>query len=411
MTDGAIAAFIEANTTGNGVEFIRRARELGFAPALLTNRPGRYPFLQTLPRIEIHVCDTSSESAVSVCLHRIASKRPLALILSSSEFHLHMAARQAHRFGLGGPSAAAIALCRDKGRQADALAAAGVHVPPRRFTIRSTSQIPDAVSMVGLPAVIKPIDGAGSTGVRLARTETELATAAEALLGVRLDARGQSFVRPALVMSYVDGEQYSVEILDSQIIGVTKKHLDAPPYFVGTGHDYPAPISLELRRRIEGAARRAIEAVGHTRGAAHIELRVANGTPTIIEINPRLAGGSIPRLIRYATGLDLVAAVLESARAAQANIAPVRASFGSLRYLVPRGEGTFDLPCRLKDVVDRFGLAEIVLYRAVPLEFHRHHDFRDRVGHLIAVNADPMTAAHTADAAVTFLCHEPASAR
>lgn len=409
MAVPSVAAFIEANSTGNGAEFLRRSYQLGFTPALLTSQPERYSSIGRLPRIEVHICDTSSETAVSACLDGIARKRPLALILSTKEEYLQMAALQAHRFGLRGPSAEAIALCRDKSRQADALALGGVHVPRGRFTINTTAQIHEAISHVGLPAVVKPIYGAGSVGVSLVETETDLARALEPLLAVRVNARGQAIPRYALLMSYVPGDQYSVEILDAEIIGVTKKQLEPPPYFVGTGHDYPASISSELRQRIECEARRAIGVIGYTRGAAHIELRVADGTPVIIEINPRLAGGEIPRLIRHATGLDLVAAVLDSARGGKANLAPVGTNYGSLRYLTPRTEGTFDLPCPFKDIVDRFGLAEIAFYRSLPVEFRRHNDFRDRIGHVIAVNADPSTAAQTADAADAFATGKRAS--
>ncbi|WP_407193069.1 ATP-grasp domain-containing protein [Bradyrhizobium sp. STM 3566] len=400
MTNPA-AIFIESNTTGSGADFIRRAQGLKLVPILVTASPERYPFLSRISGLELRICDTSSETAVRSVIDSIAATTPIALLTTSSDFYLYTAALEARRLGLPGPNPNAIALCRDKDRQSAALRAAGIGVP-YSATVRAECDIGNAIKQIGLPAVAKPISGTGSIGVTLADTESGASDALRKLLRTTNDMRGRPIQPGALLMSYVAGEEYSVEILDSKILGVTRKHLGPLPHFVEIGHDIPASISPRLRVKIENEALRAIQVLGHVKGPAHVELRVGEDCVTIIEVNPRLAGGSIPTLFRYTTGFDPVLAVLR-ALLGMSSPALTGDAHGSIRFIVPERDGFFGLPPNCEQLVDRFGLTEFVLYQTPPLQFRRCNDFRDRIGHVIAVGDDPSAVARRAEAAVAFI--------
>ncbi|WP_018321477.1 ATP-grasp domain-containing protein [Bradyrhizobium sp. WSM2793] len=397
------AIFIESNSSGSGADFIRRARELGLVPILVTATPERYPFVHGSPDLDLRTCDTSSEAAVSSVVDDIATVMPIELLTTSSDLYLYTAALQAKRLGLTGPSPDAIALCRDKARQADALRKAGIMVP-HSAAVRTVCDIREAIARVGLPAIVKPISGTGSVGVTLVETETEAIQALRNLLGTTTDVRGRPIQSGALLMSYIAGDEFSVEILDSRVIGVTRKHLGRLPYFVEIGHDAPAIMSPQLRAQIVHEALRAIRVLHHARGPAHVELRTHQGSVTIIEVNPRLAGGSIPSLFRHATGFDPVLAVLRSLLGLP-SATPTKGAHGSIRFIVPECDGAFDLPLPRERVVDRFGLAEFALYRTLPTEFRRSNDFRDRIGHVIAVDDDPAAAAWRSESALAFIRH------
>ncbi|MBT1517470.1 ATP-grasp domain-containing protein [Bradyrhizobium sp. SRL28] len=395
------AIFIESNSSGSGADFILRARELGLLPVFVTASPERYAFLHGSLDLDLRTCDTSSEVAVTVVIDDVAAAMPIELLTTSSDFYLHTAALQARRLGLAGPNPDAIALCRDKARQAAALRAAGISVPCSA-TVGADCDIRSAIAQVGLPAVVKPISGTGSIGVALVETETDAIKALRHLLGTTTDVRGRPTQSGALLMSYIAGTEFSVEILDSRVFGVTRKHLGALPHFVEIGHDAPATLSPRLRAQVVHEALRAIEALGHTRGPAHVEVRANQGCVTIIEVNPRLAGGSIPSLFRHVTGLDPVLEYLRSLLGMPTGT-PTAGAHGSIRFIVPEREGSFDLPKNVERLVDRFGLAEFALYRALPTEFTRCNDFRDRIGHIIAVDGDPAAAVRRAEAAVAFI--------
>ncbi|MGY3347013.1 MULTISPECIES: ATP-grasp domain-containing protein [unclassified Bradyrhizobium] len=400
MTNSA-AIFIESNTTGSGADFILRAQELGLVPVFVTASPERYSFLSRISGLELRTCDTSSETDVRAVIDSIAATTPIALLTTSSDFYLYTAALEARRLGLPGPNPNAIALCRDKDRQSAALRAGGIGVP-HSATVRAERDIGSAIKQIGLPAVAKPISGTGSIGVTLANTETAASDALRKLLRTTNDVRGRPIQAGALLMSYVAGEEYSVEILDSKIIGLTRKHLGSLPHFVEIGHDIPAPISSRSRVRIENEALRAIQVLGHVKGPAHVELRVGEDCVTVIEVNPRLAGGSIPTLFRYTTGFDPVLAVLSSLLGVSSP-ALSRDAHGSIRFIVPERDGFFVLPPNCEQLVGRFGVMEFVLYQTLPIQFRRQNDFRDRIGHVIAVGDDPAAVARRAEAAVAFI--------
>lgn len=400
MTNSA-AIFIESNTTGSGADFILRAQELGLVPIFVTASPERYSFLSRISGLELRTCDTSSETDVRAVIGSVATNMPIALLTTSSDFYLYTAALEARRLGLSGPDPSAIALCQNKDRQAAALRMAGIGVP-YSATVRAECDIGNAIKQIGLPAVAKPISGTGSIGVTLADTETGASDALRKLLRTTNDVRGRPIQPGALLMSYVAGEEYSVEILDSKIIGVTRKHLGPLPHFVEIGHDIPAPISSWLRVKIENEALRAIQVLGHVKGPAHVELRVDEDCVTIIEVNPRLAGGSIPTLFRYTTGFDPVLAVLRSLLG-MSSLPLSGGAHGSIRFIIPERDGFFALPPNCEPLVDRFGVTEFVLYQTLPLQFRRQTDFRDRIGHVIAVGDDPAAVARRAEAAVAFI--------
>ncbi|MBM7487962.1 biotin carboxylase [Bradyrhizobium sp. USDA 3686] len=395
------AVFIESNSSGSGAEFLLRARELGLLPVFMTASPERYAFLHGNPVLDVRTCDTSSQAAVTAVVDDIASAMPIELLTTSSDFYLYTAALQARRLGLTGPNPDAIALCRNKSRQAAALRAAGIGVP-HSTTVRDNCDIQNAITQIGLPAVVKPISGTGSIGVRLVETENEAIQALRNLLDTKKDVRGGAIQSGALFMSYIVGQEFSVEILDSLVIGVTRKLLGCLPHFVEIGHDAPATMSIQLRAKIVHEALSAVAVLGHAQGPAHVEVRVHQGCVTIIEVNPRLAGGSIPSLFRHATGFDPVLAVLRSLLG-MPTLTPNASAHGSIRFIVPNREGAFDIPHTREQIVRRFGLAEYSLYRTLPTEFRRCNDFRDRIGHVIAIDDDPAVAAWRAEAAVAFI--------
>ncbi|MCK1290257.1 ATP-grasp domain-containing protein [Bradyrhizobium sp. 30] len=397
------AVFIESNSSGSGADFILRARELGLLPVFITGSPERYTFLHRSSDIDLRTCDTSSEVALTAVVDDVAAAMPIKLLTTSSDLYLHTAALQARRLGLAGPDPNTIARCRNKARQADALRSAGVDVP-HSATIRADCDIDSAIARVGLPAVAKPISGTGSIGVTLVETELDATKTLRSLLQITTDVRGRPAPSGALLMSYIAGDEFSVEILDRQVIGVTRKHLGHLPHFVEIGHDVPARVSPHLRTKLVDEAVHAIDILGHARGAAHVELRANQECITIIEVNPRLAGGSIPRLLRYATGFDPVDGVLRSLLGMPLG-AVTGGTNGSIRFIVPKREGPFDLPRSRQSIIDLFELTEFALYRTLPTEFTRFDDFRDRIGHVIAIDADPTAAARRAEAAVNFICH------
>ncbi len=296
--------FVESNTSGTGRLFIAAARALGYDPIMLARDSARYPFIVE-DGVATRRVDTADPAALAGEADRLAHEQPVAAVLSSSEYFLAAAAQLAQRCGVPGPDPAAIVRARNKAEQRDALRGAGLVVPNVAHVERVVDARAAALAL-GFPVVLKPIDGTGSIGVRLCRNVGEVVTHATTLLARRHNERHLTTLPGLLVEQYVSGREYSAEVFGDTVVGVTRKHLSRPPFFVEIGHDYPATLPGPMRRALDIVVRGALTALGLGWGPAHIEFRLGPLGPVIIEVNARLAGGFIPELIRAAHNLDLI---------------------------------------------------------------------------------------------------------
>jgi biotin carboxylase len=392
-------ALVESNTTGTGRLLVAAARARGLRPVLLSTRPDRYPWVES-DRVEMAWADTSDPDAVTLVCARLARRAPLAGITTSSEYFVGTAARAAARLGLPGPEAGNVEQCRDKRSQRLALQKGGVPVP----TFEAAGSVAAAVAAandIGLPVVCKPADGTGSRGVRYCSDLSCVATHARRLLAHRRDERGAPALPWLLVEEYVDGPEFSVETLAGEVVGETAKHVGPLPHFVETGHDFPArgPEVADLA----AVAARAVKTLGLDWGATHTEVRLGPAGPVVVEVNPRLAGGQIPVLVRLATGNDLIGAVVDRAIGRQAALPPPGSGHASIRFLVAPTAG------RLAGVDGRKAAREVpgVVDMAVTARpgdvVGGTGSFLDRLGWVMAAGPERAAVESAAEAALALL--------
>lgn len=389
---------LESNTTGSGRLFCAAARRLGLRPVVFARDPGRYPYLaedgietRTLDtgdrlavrRAAAEVMDPSSTAVPSSVAESssIAEPSSIAGVTSSSEYFVAAAAELAADLGLPHPDAAAITACRDKAIQRRLLRTYGV-AGPDFATATRPEQAADLASLLGLPVVLKPAAGSGSVGVRLCHRPAEVAEAARAALAGEL--AGIPTQSTVLVEQYLDGPEYSVETFGTRVVGITGKHVGPPPHFIETGHDFPARLPVGAQAALAETALRALAALGLGWGPAHVELRLGPGGPAVIEVNPRLAGGMIPDLVRLATGVDLVEATVANAAGLPLRLDPTRAAGAAIRFLVAERSGLFVAAGGLDRAAASPRVAEVVLTRRPGSRLNLEHSFRDRLGYLIA---------------------------
>lgn len=375
-------ALVESNTTGTGRDFALAARTLGLRPVLLTKGERHYPYAAELD-LDVLLTDTSSPSAV---LAACAGLPGLRGITSSSEYFIGVAAAVARDLGLPGVDPAAIALCRDKVAARERLRGFGV---PDFAGCRTPAEAAAAARAFG-PVVVKPGSGSGSCGVRACADPADAEDWAR-----RLFADG---VPEVLVEREITGPEFSVEVLAGQVVGVTAKHLGPWPYFVEHGHDFPAPVPRSTTDALGAAALAALRACGLGEGTAHVEFRWAEDRPWLIEINPRLAGGLIPRLVRHALGRDLVAEVVASAAGLGVTPTTSTPAHASIRFLVPSA-GVVTEVSGVDEARRVPGVLDVVCTAAPGQELVLDNSFTDRRGHVVAVGATAAEAISRVEAA------------
>jgi biotin carboxylase len=370
----------------------------------LSDNPARYGYAAQ-DELDTLQVDTGAETALLDACRRLAPGAGLAGVTSSSEYFVSIAATIASRLSLAGPSPVAIRACRDKLRQRRLLEKAGVQMP----AFRPATSIKTAVGAaedLGLPVIVKTVSGSGSVGVKLCRSLDKVAAHAAGLLSQRHNERGSPVVRRILVESVASGPEYSVETFGQQVIGITRKHLGRLPTFVEVGHDYPARLSPASKKAIERIAQDSLGALGLGWGPAHIELRLTESGPQIIEVNPRLAGGYIPELVRLSSGIDLISETIMLVAGDRPELRSSSDDHASIRFILSSAEGMLAGVKGLDAAQSIRGVTEVKLYVPVGSEIRHHGDFRDRVGHVIArgsTHGEVVRAVEAAHSAVSLI--------
>lgn len=406
--DRPVLVFLESNTTGTGMLALRTATRLGFAPVLVCRDPGRYAGADATG-VPIVVCDTEDDTAVLAAVREAAAGRALAGATTTSDFFLEHTARLAQSLGVPGHAPRTAAVCRDKSRTREALRDAGVP-QPAHAVVEDIDAVAEAVAHVGLPCVVKPVDGSGSQHVRWCADAADAAAHAGRILAVTENVRGQASPGKALVEEFVSGPEYSVEMFctggEAVSVGVTRRTTTPLPYFVETGHVFPAGLSPAREAEITEAARQALKAVGFERGPAHVEARLTPDGPVVIEINGRLAGGMIPELVRAATGTDLLDQQIRAATGLPVQLEPSRSRHAGLRFLTAPDTGRLTAVTGVEAALRVPGVESVTVTAGPGRAVRPPRDAYDRLGHVIAVGDTPGDVEAALDAATALLVVE-----
>ena len=378
-------AFVESNTTGTGMLALHKARQLGMKPLFLTAEPRRYRGLGEA-HSEILVCDTNRLDALADQLRG----REIAGVTTTSEYFLPIVAELAAGLGLPGNPPSVAHRCRDKSSVRSALSGSGVR-QPRFAVVDSPQAVAEAVAVTGMPCVVKPVDESGSAGVRLCRNQREAQDQVSLLLSRTVNGRKQPAATRVLVEEYARGPEYSVETfsVDGEVrwSGVTEKCVRGKPWFVETGHVFPAPVPVDQARALVRTAQEAVASLGIRLGAAHSEIRLTPEGPVLIEMNARLAGGMIPELIRLATGLDLLDLQLRAAAGLPVLIEPTLAGYAGIEFLTSERPGTFLGVAGTAEARRVSGVEGVVTTMAPGSRVIPAQDAYQRLGHVIAAAA------------------------
>ncbi len=381
-------AFVESNTTGTGRRAIHRLLADGHCVTFLTRQPERYPFLAEIAgSLQVVVTDTNEIEALTSRVQTLCSHSRVDGVLTFSTFYVQTVAELASWLGFPYLNQESAQLCHQKDQTRRALVKAGLPVPLFR-RVDSEVEVVQAAREIGFPCVMKPIADSGSTGVRLLQNVEELLVHYRNIAANVVNDRGQPASKGALIEALLEGPEFSVETItlgrsNTRVVGMTAKYLSPPPFFVEIGHDFPADVGVRELELLKTSAVAALDAVGYDWGPAHTEIRMTASGPVVVEINPRLAGGMIPELVRYAFGVDLLGVVLDGVVGKVPQLAPTRSDFAAIRFLTADRVGWFEGPPRLEAAVRVPLIKEVIFERGSGLT-RPPENASDRLGYVIA---------------------------
>lgn len=186
--------------------------------------------------------------------------------------------------------------CLNKARAKEILQAHGLPTPAFQvFT-------PWAIHRhLEFPLFIKPVSEDASIGITLNSVVHDDR-------GLRRQVRyiWETYHQPALVEEFIEGREFNVTILGNEsprvlplseinfrhipdpfarIVSFRAKWVPTSPEYLSTPPTCPARVSESLKARIEDVARRAYQAMG-VRDYGRVDIRVKDGVPHVLEVNP-----------------------------------------------------------------------------------------------------------------------------
>jgi biotin carboxylase len=217
-----------------------------------------------------------------------------------------LAATIARALGLRGNTVEAMVAARDKHRQRELLAAAGVPVP--RFALHDIAADPAiAAAAAPYPCVLKPLRLSASRGVIRADDRAEFLTAHARIARILATPEAAACGEPArqyLVEEFIPGDEVAVEGLVTAGALTVLAIFDKPdpldgPYFEETIYVTPSRLSADAQGGIADCAARAVRALGIADGPVHAELRWNARGAWLIELAARPIGGRCSAVLRF----------------------------------------------------------------------------------------------------------------
>ncbi|MHC2303198.1 ATP-grasp domain-containing protein [Rhizobium mongolense] len=388
---------VEGPTRVNGPQFVEGAQRLGLHPITLAADPAQCDYLAA-ESIEAIRVDTSNLDALIHECFRLRENYDIAGITSAWEPFYATVGELCRYFDLPGPNPASVEQCCDKFTQRQLLAEAGVPIPAYRLAANATD-VKNSAAEIGLPVILKPVVGIGSSGVRLCRTVDELAEHTSYLLDGKYIWRSSPRI---LVEEFAQGPYYGANMMGNELVAVGVADFWPPPHFVFREYTHPAPLTDDEYKRIADVSLSCLRALDLGWGPTNIEFRWTTRGPVVIEVNPRLSGGD-PKLIQLACGVDLVTEHIKLVVGKEWDLRRRHSHTAAARFLLPDRDGILNSIDGASQAAAVPGVAEVKLHVEPKASIVRKGDYLDTIGYVIASSPSPTQTAAILQRAVDLI--------
>ncbi|MCF5706108.1 ATP-grasp domain-containing protein [Pseudomonas syringae] len=247
---------------------------------------------------------------VDQTIDQISSIKGLRYIVAGCETGVGLADIISSALGLAGNGCELSNARRNKLLMAQTLLAKGVRAA-QSFEVSCIDELVSVEKSLGYPLVVKPLSSAASDDVYICHSPDEARTALSRILG-KNNALG-IFNSTALVQQLLRGTQYVVNTATSagqhNIVEIWKDYR----FDKGSAYIYDReelqPRQVHDQKMVD-YCKQVLDALDITYGPAHIELMVDQGTPTLIELGTRPAGGIQQDVMSDAQGFSHVDATI-----------------------------------------------------------------------------------------------------
>ena len=303
--------FIGSNKSGTSREALITSTEMGYFTVLLTDR--RVFIEQRAEFSEVHRMEfvdtlTDKEKIYSILTDLEQHSKQIRAVISFIDPFVSYAAQISKELGLVQLSVDALAKMEEKTYFREQLKL--LPVSPFHFVLQMIQPIDKYVEKYKdyLPLILKSPVSNGSKDVLLAKTNYELK---EALIYFK-----KKFPKTTVLMEeYLIGPQYLIEVMVIKgqifLIAIIEQEISYGERFIITGYIYPAKLETIEDQKLQSAVASIVKQLGLINGTCHLEMKLVKGGWKLIEVNPRMSGGAMNRIIKEGTGINLVKETLK----------------------------------------------------------------------------------------------------
>lgn len=363
--------------------------------------------------VEIKPFDYSAFDGHAVAIH---AKDPFDALLCLIDIRMPETARLAERLGLRFLNQKTATAMRDKFTVRTILASQRIRQPEFALALNNR-QLRNAVESLGLPVVVKPCDGYGSQNIATFLTEDDLNPLLDPLdnyLPCRTDyGFGVSANDRLLVERFISGQLVGCDTFSRDgkhvMLGINEKLMFPPPSCAIKGSCFPS--DRHDTDMIQAYVFSVLDALDFNDSVTHTEILLSAEGPLLVEVNPRLVGAKIPRLLNLALGRSIHADVIDLHLGKPLPELPGRTTrgFAVSRWIVTEAAGVLE-EVILPPVLDP-GIRYLEILKKPGEPVARPYQNGDRIGYVMTLGDTPEQAALLADAYVAEVRVKVAPAR
>lgn len=225
-----------------------------------------------------------------------------------------VAAYVAEQLGLPTSPYASVALLQNKGAFRKFLRDNGFQVPFAKSYRDPAAALAD-VDLFRWPVIVKPVDSAGSKGVRRVDCREDLVAAAEYALGY-------SLTDEYIVEEFIEQKGFSSDTdsfsVDGKLVFASFNNQwfdqNAVNPYTPSGYIWPSTMPAEIQTELRAELQRLMSLLNMGTSIYNIETRQGtDGKAYIMECTPRAGGNRLSEVLRLATGQDIITASVKAA--------------------------------------------------------------------------------------------------
>lgn len=302
--------FIGTNKSGSSREAIKAAVRLGYFTVLFTNKERQLE--QRNEYVDVHemvLINIEDMAAMKKEIINLRSKgNEILSIISFVDSNVANALKLCEVFCPNGISSAIAEIMENKALTRIALE--GLPCSPAYMTV-SAGQAADVQGIKGLnrfPLIVKSSSSTGSKDVLRASSHEQLQQHIRKLHEKDPDDH-------VIIEEFIQGEQYLVEVVVHEgkihIAGIIEQEITYGKRFIITGYGVLGIIPVQLRQSLTIVLKSIVERLSIHTATLHAEMRLTENGWRLIEINPRISGGAMNKMLQAAFGFDLAEETLK----------------------------------------------------------------------------------------------------